>query len=146
MPLLTLAGHPLPEPATFVRPATLAGAPLQGGSRALDLDATADVAALAPHLPDILLIRIAFAGFADGRGFSLARQLRQLGYRGRLRAAGPLIPDQRGALLGSGFDEVELEPAHLDRLGGPAVWAAEVPQTPYRRRRRRAPTPRDAAA
>lgn len=56
----------------------------------------------------VALIRIVFPSFADGRGFSLARRLRGLGYAGRLRAAGPVIADQFGHLLAVGFDEVEV--------------------------------------
>ena len=57
---------------------------------------------------EIDLIAIAFPGFADGRGFSLARALRGQGYGGRLRASGPLIPDQFAFALECGFDEVEI--------------------------------------
>ena len=45
---------------------------------------------------------------ADGRGFSIARRLRAMGYTGRLRAAGPLIADQFRAAQRVGFDEIEL--------------------------------------
>jgi len=138
MPVLGLSGRPLSEPAAFVRPEALAHA-LADGAVALDLDAAADIAALAPHLPRLGLIRIAFAGLADGRGFSLARRLRLLGHRGRLRALGPLIPDQRAALLGCGFDEVELAAELLDRQGGSGAWAARPSEPPFLRRRRQAP-------
>lgn len=104
------------------------------GPLALTIDAWAAAASLAPLLPRAVAIRIAFAGFADGRGFSLGRQLRALGYVGRLRAAGPLLPDQRAALTGCGFDEVELTPAHLARTG-PAVWAAPAAPPPFAARR-----------
>lgn len=49
-----------------------------------------------------------FAAFRDGRGFSLAAALRADGYRGRLVAAGRLIPDQARHLARSGFDAVVL--------------------------------------
>ena len=42
----------------------------------------------------VTLVRVAFPSFADGRGFTLARHLRSKGYRGQLRAVGPLIADQ----------------------------------------------------
>lgn len=54
------------------------------------------------------LVRIAFPAFSDGRGFTLARRLRDLGYAGRLRAVGPLIADQFAMARRSGFDEVEI--------------------------------------
>lgn len=64
------------------------------------------------HLEDIDLtlsqIAIAFPNFADGRGFSLARSLRQIGYKGRLRAVGDLIADQYAMARRVGFDEIEI--------------------------------------
>lgn len=82
----------------------------------LALDNTADVAALAPYLARLALIRLAFPGFADGRAFSQAARLRRLGYRGRLRAAGPLLPDQYRAAMLAGFDEIELPDALAERF------------------------------
>lgn len=61
------------------------------------------------------LIAIAFPAFTDGRGFSLARALRQGGYRGRLRASGELIPDQFAFALDCGFDEIEISEERLSR-------------------------------
>ena len=63
----------------------------------------------------LALIRVAFPATADGRGFSIARRLRALGYTGRLRAAGPLIADQFRMAQRVGFDEVELPDAVAER-------------------------------
>ncbi|SEN42179.1 protein of unknown function [Paracoccus alcaliphilus] len=52
------------------------------------------------------LIDIEFPAFTDGRGFSLARRLRELGFQGRLRATGRLIADQYAMARRVGFDEV----------------------------------------
>jgi uncharacterized protein (DUF934 family) len=71
------------------------------------------------------LIAIAFPGFADGRGFTLARRLRRDGFRGRLRAVGPLIPDQFAYALACGFDEVEL-PDDVASRQTEAAWLADV--------------------
>jgi uncharacterized protein (DUF934 family) len=60
-------------------------------------------------------IAIAFPAFTDGRGFSLARALRQAGYGGRLRAVGELIPDQFAFALDCGFDEIEISAERLAR-------------------------------
>ena len=57
---------------------------------------------------DVPLIRIDFPSFADGRGFTLAAELRRRGYRGRLRAKGHVIADQYAMARRSGFDEVEI--------------------------------------
>lgn len=74
---------------------------------ALDLpsDTDPDSVALTPALE---MIRIDFPSFADGRGFTIARQLRLRGFTGRLRAAGHVISDQYAMARRSGFDEVEI--------------------------------------
>ena len=61
---------------------------------------------LRPFFPRLGLIAVDFPAFADGRGFSIAVRLRDLGYTGRLRAHGPVIADQFAYLLACGFDEV----------------------------------------
>jgi uncharacterized protein (DUF934 family) len=63
---------------------------------------------LKEDLPTFKVIAIDFPNFADGRGFSLARALRQAGYNGWLRAKGHLIPDQIRHLAASGFDDLIL--------------------------------------
>jgi uncharacterized protein (DUF934 family) len=68
------------------------------------------------------LIAIRFPAFGDGRGFSLARQLRNHGFLGTLRAVGPLIADQFAYALACGFDEVE-PPADLLERQPPQIWA-----------------------
>jgi phosphoadenosine phosphosulfate reductase len=57
---------------------------------------------------DAATLVLEFGAFRDGRGFSLAAALRAGGYRGRLVAAGRLIPDQARHLARSGFDAVVL--------------------------------------
>lgn len=62
-------------------------------------------------LPDRMhhpLIAIDFPAFNDGRGFTLARMLRELGYKGTLRASGRLIADQYAMARRVGFDEVQV--------------------------------------
>jgi len=85
-----------------------------------------DPATLRPWFGRLALISVAFPSFADGRGFSIARRLREAGFLGRLRATGPVIADQFGYLLACGFDEVAIPDAvaarqpvaqWLDRLG-----------------------------
>ena len=80
---------------------------------------------LAPYFAQLALIAIAFPAFGDGRGFSLARRLRQAGFAGRLRAVGPLIPDQGPYAFACGFDEIELPEASLARQSE-AQWAAAI--------------------
>ena len=75
---------------------------------ALDLGSDAAPEELVGKLGGIKMIRVAFPNFADGRGFTIARQLRLLGYTRRLRAAGHVIADQYAMARRSGFDEVEI--------------------------------------
>ena len=82
---------------------------------ALDLENTALAEDLAPVFERVALIRIAFPSHLDGRGYSLARHLRLLGYRGRLRAFGHIIADQYAMVRRSGFDEVEIDPSLAER-------------------------------
>lgn len=87
----------------------------------LDLAPDASVEELAPHFDRIGVIRIAFPSFSDGRGFTLARDLRRLGFGGRVRAAGHVISDQYGLARRCGFDEVEI-PADLARRQPEPFW------------------------
>ena len=82
---------------------------------ALDVQNTASAEDIVPLFERIALIRIAFPSHMDGRGFSLARHLRLLGYRGRLRAAGHILADQYTMARRSGFDEVEIDPGFAER-------------------------------
>jgi uncharacterized protein (DUF934 family) len=72
-------------------------------------------AELAPFFGRLALIAIRFPAATDGRGFSLARQLRQKGFAGILRASGPLFSDQFPQALACGFDEVEIPDANAAR-------------------------------
>ena len=86
--------------------AILAGA--GGANLGVALSASADPALLRGVLDTIDLIRVDFPSFSDGRGFTIARRLRLLGYQGRLRASGPLLADQYAMARRAGFDEVEI--------------------------------------
>jgi uncharacterized protein (DUF934 family) len=74
----------------------------------IDLPSSADPKELAGRLRNIPLIRVDFPSFADGRGFTIARQLRLMGFKGRLRARGHVIADQYAMARRAGFDEVEI--------------------------------------
>jgi len=92
---------------SFVTPRGLAANHV--GPFALDLGSDARPEELVGRLENVEMIRIAFPSFADGRGFSIARQLRMMGYSGRLRAFGHVIADQYAMARRSGFDEVEID-------------------------------------
>lgn len=89
--------------------ATIEQLPANDAEVGVDLTSDADVTALHNLLGDISMIRVDFPSFADGRGFTIATMLRQLGYKGRLRAKGHVIADQYAMARRSGFDEVEID-------------------------------------
>ncbi|NNU79194.1 DUF934 domain-containing protein [Halovulum dunhuangense] len=87
------------------------------------LPVDADPERLRPWFGKISLAIIPFASSADGRGFSLARRLRQLGYRGRIRAEGHVLVDQFRAALRVGVDEIAISDAQALR-NPEAQWLA----------------------
>ncbi|MFT4014204.1 MAG: DUF934 domain-containing protein [Paracoccus sp. (in: a-proteobacteria)] len=87
------------------------------GAEAPVLASGTDPATLGDYLEQPLLA-VDFPAFSDGRGFTLARLLREKGYQGRLRAVGGLIADQYAMARRVGFDEVRI----------PAALAARQPQ------------------
>lgn len=82
----------------------LTEAPVQGASPhglwVRPDDELAAVIAAARRSP---LVAIEFPTFNDGRGYSLARQLRAAGYSGDLRAVGDVLRDQAFYLARCGF-------------------------------------------
>ena len=80
---------------------------VEAGATALDVPSDVQPETI-PVDGAISMIRVAFPSSADGRGFSIARQLRLRGYTGRLRAHGHVIADQYAMARRSGFDEVEI--------------------------------------
>lgn len=66
-----------------------------------------DPAEILPLLGHLTLIVVEFPKSRDGRGFTLARLLRERhGFTGDLRATGPLLPDQFAMLLHCGFSSL----------------------------------------
>jgi uncharacterized protein (DUF934 family) len=72
---------------------------------------------LRTFLPALSLIVLSFPSFTDGRAYSIARQLREMGFSGELRAAGNVLPDQIQFMRQVGFDAFEVS----DRFP-PALW------------------------
>ena len=106
------------------------------GDQVIDIASDVKPGAL-PDFAGVELICVAFPAFSDGRGFTLARHLRALGYTGRLRAKGHVIADQYAMARRSGFDEVEISDELAQRQ--PAQqWAfrADWRDNDYRRRLR----------
>ncbi|MGX9854794.1 DUF934 domain-containing protein [Limimaricola variabilis] len=82
---------------------------------AIEIAPADDPRALVGRLGEIAAIRVLFPAFSDGRGFTHARDLRSLGFTGRLRAAGHVIADQYAMARRSGFDEVEISDELAER-------------------------------
>lgn len=64
--------------------------------------------ALSMFLPGLSVVVLPFPAFNDGRAYSIARQLREMGYRGELRAIGNVLPDQLQLMLQVGFDTFDI--------------------------------------
>ena len=95
------------------------------GAVAIDLASDAEPTDLAQCLERIAMIRVDFPSFADGRGFTIAAQLRRMGFMGRLRARGQIISDQYAMARRAGFDEVEIGDALATRQPEPE-WLARA--------------------
>ncbi len=67
------------------------------------------------QLLDQPVVRLQVDGFADGRGFSVARQLRLLGFAGVIEVIGDLLPDQLPMAAASGIDAILIRPEHARR-------------------------------
>jgi len=66
---------------------------------------------LADHVNELPLIAVNFPKFSDGRGYSIARLLRErFGYKNELRAIGDVLLDQLQFMKRCGFDTYELRP------------------------------------
>ncbi|MEO1548946.1 MAG: DUF934 domain-containing protein [Pseudomonadota bacterium] len=104
---------------------------------AIVLSPDSDPFDLVPWFERVDLVIIPFATSADGRGFSLARRLRHLGYRGCIRAHGHILVDQFRAALAVGIDEVEISADQARRMPQ-AQWQAVALDAPRYQSRLRA--------
>ena len=76
----------------------------------LRLEPGDDPAAFVARLSSVARVEVQFPKFGDGRGFSIARLLRErYGYRGELRAVGHVVRDHLYYLESCGFDAFELK-------------------------------------
>ncbi|NTS64214.1 DUF934 domain-containing protein [Sphingomonas sp. HHU CXW] len=76
----------------------------QSNATAVRIEPGDDARALLPSLDRIALIEVSFPSFRDGRGYSVARILREAGYTGELRASGDVLVDQVPLMRRCGFD------------------------------------------
>ncbi|MGB7241618.1 MAG: DUF934 domain-containing protein [Sulfitobacter sp.] len=101
-------------PADLSTSFTPLGGKVANDTSALDVPSDA-VPGDIPLCGALALIRVDFPSSADGRGFTIARQLRLRGYTGRLRAKGHVLADQYAMARRAGFDEVEISDALAQR-------------------------------
>ena len=81
----------------------------RGGRLGVWLDGHADPVSIAGDLRHFEIIAVNFPQFTDGRGYSIARLLRErYGWRGELRAIGDVLRDQLFYLSRCGFDAFDL--------------------------------------
>lgn len=79
------------------------------GAVGVQLTGEDDPTRLAGALDGLALVAVYFPKFADGRGYSIARLVRErLGWSGALRATGEVLRDQAFYLKRCGFSELEI--------------------------------------
>ncbi len=102
------------------------GQPL--GIRLASHHTAGDIAADLEHLN---LVAVEFPAIADGRGYTVGRMLRErYGFRGEIRAVGPLVRDVFAFLVRSGFDAVEARDETEAEAWDEAVGAITVTYQP----------------
>ncbi len=90
------------------------------------LEPNDEPAVLEDDFPRFALIAIHFPKFTDGRGYSIARVLRErYGYVGKLRAVGEVLRDQLFYMLRGGFDSFAMkhQESIADALAGYRVFS-----------------------
>ena len=79
--------------------------PRQELGEVLRLEPQDDPAAIAERLGGASRVEVNFPKFSDGRGYSIARLLRErYGYKGELRAVGEVVRDHLYNMENAGFD------------------------------------------
>jgi uncharacterized protein (DUF934 family) len=92
--------------ATLIKGRQVAAqSPLSPEGEVVRLEPSDDPAKLAGRLGEIARIEVNFPKFGDGRGYSIARLLRErYGYKGEIRAVGDVGRDSLIYMERSGFD------------------------------------------
>lgn len=107
------------------------------------LDSHEGPEAIADDLERFAVVAVNFPKFADGRGYSIARLLRErYGYQGELRAIGDVLQDQLYFMKRCGFDAYAVRPdkdidaalAGLNDFSESYQSAVDQPQPLFRRR------------
>ena len=129
--------------AALIRHGRIEIPPSLDGGEVLRLEPADDPARFADRLRTVARVEVNFPSFTDGRGYSLARLLRErFGYQGELRAVGDVQRDQLYYLSRCGFDAFLLREdgdagdalAALDDFSEAYQASVERPQPLFRRR------------
>lgn len=90
----------------------------QTNAASVRIEAGDDVRRLGPVLDRVRLVEVDFPKFRDGRGFSSARILREMGYTGEIKATGDVLVDLVWFMRRCGFDsfapDVPFDPADVE--------------------------------
>ena len=125
------SGNPIPEAASEANTLRFRDDPVpdepavsldafldQSNANSVRIEAGDDVRRLGPHLERVRLGEVDFPKFRDGRGFSSARILREMGYTGEIKATGDVLVDLIYFMRRCGFDsfapDVALDPADVE--------------------------------
>ena len=129
--------------ATLIRRGRIASPSQPEAGEVLRLEPGDDPAAAAARLRGAARVEVNFPSFTDGRGYSIARLLRErYGYEGELRAVGDVQRDQLFYLSRCGFDafllregeDAEEAIAALQDFSDAYQASAAQPQPLFRRR------------
>ena len=90
----------------------------QTNAASVRIEAGDDVRRLGPVLDRVRLVEVDFPRFRDGRGFSTARILREMGYTGEIKATGDVLVDLIYFMRRCGFDsfapDAPMDPADVE--------------------------------
>ena len=129
--------------ATLILRGKIANPSPPDAGEVLRLEPGDDPASVAARLGSVARVEVNFPSFTDGRGYSIARLLRERhGYRGELRAVGDVQRDQLFYLARCGFDAFLLRDgqdageslAALNDFSEAYQASVERPQPLFRRR------------
>ncbi len=103
------------NPTVIIRDGRFESENITNAENQIEIDGSANVKNIISKALKADLIVINFSIFSDGRGFSLARQLREQGYDKIIRAKGHLLADQYPLALRCGFNEIEISQTQANR-------------------------------
>ena len=125
------SGNPIPEAASEANTLRFRDDPVpdepavsldafldQTNAASVRIEAGDDVRRLGPVLDRVRLVEVDFPRFRDGRGFSTARILREMGYTGEIKATGDVLVDLIYFMRRCGFDsfapDAPMDPADVE--------------------------------